>query len=82
MTYTYVSFRANNARSKAHSAEIYAKQARSDSLEARISARTAAPDFRQPGKLFSCNYIYVMNPHVEYIRFRRREAIPIHIIRY
>jgi hypothetical protein len=42
-------FRANNARSKAHSAEIYAKQARSDSIEARVSAKTAAPDFRQPG---------------------------------
>ena len=44
-------FRANNARSKAHSAEIYAKQARADSIEARTSARAAAPDFRQPGKL-------------------------------
>ena len=44
--------RANNARSKAYSAEIYAKQARGDSLEARVSARAAAPDFRQPG-----NYI-------------------------
>jgi hypothetical protein len=42
-------FRANNARSKAHSAEIYAKQARQDSVEARISAKAAAPDFRQPG---------------------------------
>jgi hypothetical protein len=41
--------RANNARSKAHSAEIYAKQARSDSIEARASAKLAAPDFRQPG---------------------------------
>ncbi len=41
--------RANNARSKAHSAEIYAKQARSDSIEARAAARAAAPDFRQPG---------------------------------
>lgn len=43
-------FRANNARSKAHSAEIYAKQARADSIEARVSAKSAAPDFRQPGK--------------------------------
>ncbi|CAF0751144.1 unnamed protein product [Adineta steineri] len=42
--------RANNARSKAHSAEIYAKQARSDSIEARGSAKSAAPDFRQPGE--------------------------------
>jgi len=42
-------FRANNARSKAHSAEIYAKQARGDSIEARISAKAAAPDFHQPG---------------------------------
>jgi hypothetical protein len=42
-------FRANNARSKAHSAEIYAKQARSDSIDARASAKAAAPDFRQPG---------------------------------
>ncbi len=45
-------FRANNARSKAHSAEIYAKQARHDSVDARASAKLAAPDFRQPG-LFS-----------------------------
>ncbi|CAF4940022.1 unnamed protein product, partial [Rotaria socialis] len=36
--------------SKAHSAEIYAKQARNDSVEARVSAKTAAPDFRQPGE--------------------------------
>jgi len=42
-------FRANNARSKAHSAETYAKQARSDSVKARTSAKAAAPDFRQPG---------------------------------
>jgi hypothetical protein len=42
-------FRANNARSKAHSAEIYAKQARHDSVDARASAKLAAPDFRQPG---------------------------------
>jgi len=41
--------RANNARSKAHSAEIYAKQARHDSTDARSSAKLAAPDFRQPG---------------------------------
>lgn len=45
----FLYFRANNARSKAHSAEIYAKQARNDSVEARVSAKTAAPDFRQPG---------------------------------
>ena len=45
----YIIFRANNARSKAHSAEIYAKQARNDSIEARASAKLAAPDFRQPG---------------------------------
>ncbi|CAF1092159.1 unnamed protein product [Adineta ricciae] len=30
--------------------EIYAKQARSDSIEARASAKLAAPDFRQPGE--------------------------------
>lgn len=46
----HFSFRANNARSKAHSAEIYAKQARMDSIEARGSAKAAAPDFRQPGE--------------------------------
>lgn len=45
----FLYFRANNARSKAHSAEIYAKQACSDSIEARASAKLAAPDFRQPG---------------------------------
>jgi len=44
-----IGFRANNARSKAHSAEIYAKQARNDSAEARLSAKSAAPDFHQPG---------------------------------
>ncbi|CAF3438668.1 unnamed protein product [Rotaria socialis] len=42
--------RANNARGKAHSAEIYAKQSRNDSVEARTSAKAAAPDFRQPGE--------------------------------
>ncbi|CAF4634342.1 unnamed protein product, partial [Rotaria socialis] len=31
--------RANNARGKAHSAEIYAKQSRNDSVEARTSAK-------------------------------------------
>lgn len=46
-------FRANNARSKAHSAEIYAKQARADSIQARVSAKTADPDFRQPGMSFN-----------------------------
>ena len=49
MNSDFLSSRANNARSKAHSAEIYAKQARSDSVQARLSARAAAPDFRQPG---------------------------------
>ena len=46
---SHVLSRANNARSKAHSAEIYAKQARADSIEGRVSAHLAAPDFRQPG---------------------------------
>lgn len=39
-----------NARSKAHSAELAAKQARADSEYARIKSKEVAPDFIQPGE--------------------------------
>ena len=42
-------FRAVNARTKSHAAEISAKQARVDSDYARLKAREVAPDFVQPG---------------------------------
>jgi junctophilin len=42
--------RAVNARTKAHAAEVGAKQARADSEYARIRAHEVAPDFAQPGK--------------------------------
>jgi hypothetical protein len=72
-------FRANNARSKSHSAEIYAKQARGDSIEARVSARAAAPDFRQPG-----NYPKKKSTETFSSIFflRRRKTTTIHLIRY
>ena len=41
--------RAVNARTKAHAAEVSAKQARADSEYARIRAHEVAPDFAQPG---------------------------------
>lgn len=42
--------RAVNARTKAHAAEVGAKQARADSEYARVRAHEVAPDFAQPGK--------------------------------
>lgn len=42
--------RAVNARTKAHSAELAAKQARADSEYARIKSKEVAPDFVQPGE--------------------------------
>jgi hypothetical protein len=43
--------RAKNARAKAESAELAAKQARMDSEVARIRAHEVAPDFIQPGMI-------------------------------
>lgn len=40
-----------NARTKAHAAELAAKQARADSDFARMRAHDVAPDFVQPGEL-------------------------------
>jgi len=42
--------RAVNARTKAHAAELAAKQSRADSEYARVKAREIAPDFLQPGE--------------------------------
>lgn len=71
--------RANNARSKAHSAEIYAKQARYDSVEARKSAKAAAPDFRQPGNEIRRE---TNNDLSSFYSFRRRKTTTIHPIGY
>jgi junctophilin len=43
--------RAVNARTKAHAAELAAKQARGDSDYARVRAHEVAPDFVQPGEI-------------------------------
>ena len=45
--------RAVNARTKAHAAELAAKQSRNDSEYARIRAHEVAPDFIQPGSYSS-----------------------------
>ena len=49
----YFFFRMANARAKAEQADLAAEKAQQDSDLARLKAKQYAPEFHQPGMLFS-----------------------------